>query len=61
MTVNELANILETDCWYKLITRHDIAAMLRQQQEQIEKLVEENVELQRLFDRAIDNWAKDKK
>jgi hypothetical protein len=35
--------------------------MLRHQQEQIEKLVEENVELQRLFDRAIENWAKDKK
>lgn len=60
MTANELANCLETDCWYKLITRHDIATMLRQQQKQIEKLVEENVELQRLFDRAIDNWAKDK-
>lgn len=38
MTANELANFLETDCWYKLITRQDIATMLRQQQAEIEAL-----------------------
>ena len=38
MNANELANFLETDCWYKLITRHDIATMLRQQQAEIEAL-----------------------
>jgi hypothetical protein len=60
MTANELANCLETECWYKLITRHDIAAMLRQQQEKIEKLIEENTELQRLFDKAMEGWGKDR-
>lgn len=38
MNANELANFLETDCWYKLITRQDIATMLRQQQAEIEEL-----------------------
>jgi hypothetical protein len=38
MNANELANFLETDCWYKLITRQDIATMLRQQQTEIEAL-----------------------
>jgi len=38
MNANELANLLEVDSWYKLVTREEIAAMLRQQQEQIDKL-----------------------
>jgi hypothetical protein len=38
MNANELANFLETDCWYKLITRQEIATMLRQQQAEIEAL-----------------------
>jgi hypothetical protein len=38
MNANELANLLEVDSWYKLVTREEIATMLRQQQEQIDKL-----------------------
>ena len=38
MNANELANLLEVDSWYKLVTREEIAIMLRQQQEQIDKL-----------------------
>ena len=38
MNANELANFLETDCWYKLITRQEIATMLRQQQAEIDAL-----------------------
>ena len=36
MNANELANLLEVDSWYKLVTREEIAAMLRQQQAEIE-------------------------
>ena len=38
MNANELANLLEVDSWYKLITREEIATMLRQQQAEIERL-----------------------
>jgi len=38
MNANELANLLEVDSWYKLVTREEIATMLRQQQAEIEKL-----------------------
>jgi hypothetical protein len=38
MNANELANLLEVDSWYKLVTREEIATMLRQQQAQIEAL-----------------------
>ena len=38
MNANELANVLEVDSWYKLVTREEIAAMLRQQHVQIEAL-----------------------
>ena len=38
MTANELANLLEVDSWYKLVTREEIATMLRQQQAEIEAL-----------------------
>jgi ClpP class serine protease len=38
MTANELANLLEVDSWYKLVTREEIATMLRQQQAEIETL-----------------------
>ena len=34
--------------------------MLKQQADEIEKLKEENAELQRLFDKAMDEWVKDK-
>jgi len=36
MNANELADLLEVDSWYKLVTREEIATMLRQQQIQIE-------------------------
>jgi hypothetical protein len=35
---NELADLLEVDSWYKLVTREEIATMLRQQQAEIETL-----------------------
>ena len=38
MNANELANLLEADSWYKLVTREEIATMLRQQQAEIEAL-----------------------
>ena len=37
MTANELADLLEVDSWYKLVTREEIATMLRQQQAEIEE------------------------
>jgi len=36
MNANEIANLLEVDSWYKLVTREEIATMLRQQQAEIE-------------------------
>ena len=38
MNANELAKLLEVDSWYKLVTREEIATMLRQQQAEIEAL-----------------------
>ena len=38
MNANELADLLEVDSWYKLVTREEIASMLRQQQAEIEAL-----------------------
>jgi hypothetical protein len=38
MNANELAKLLEVDSWYKLVTREEIATMLRQQQIEIEAL-----------------------
>jgi prefoldin subunit 5 len=38
VNANELANLLEVDSWYKLVTREEIATMLRQQQAEIEAL-----------------------
>ena len=40
MNANELANLLEVDSWYKLVTREEIATMLLQQQVRIEQLLE---------------------
>ena len=42
MNANELANLLEVDSWYKLVTREEIATMLRQQQAEIEALKRPN-------------------
>lgn len=36
MNANELADLLEVDSWYKLVTREEITTMLRKQQEEIE-------------------------
>jgi len=52
VNANELADLLEVDSWYKLVTREEIATMLRQQQAEIE-------ELKALFDKTLNNWAKD--
>jgi hypothetical protein len=41
MNANELANLLEVDSWYKLVTREEIAIMLRQQQAEIDALKKE--------------------
>jgi hypothetical protein len=49
MNANELANLLEVDSWYKLVTREEIATMLRHQQAEIEALKKEAA-LQRLSD-----------
>ena len=38
MNANELANLLEVDSWYKLVTREEIATMLRQLQAENEAL-----------------------
>ena len=38
MNANELADLLEVDSWYKLVTREEIATMLRQQQAEINTL-----------------------
>ena len=52
MNANELANLLEVDSWYKLVTREEIATMLRQQQAEIEALKAEKI-------RAYDNGYED--
>jgi hypothetical protein len=38
MNANELADLLEVDSWYKLVTREEITIMLRNQQALIENL-----------------------
>ena len=38
MNANELADLLEVDSWYKLVTREEIATMLRQQEAEINRL-----------------------
>jgi hypothetical protein len=46
MNANELADLLEVDSWYKLVTREEITTMLRQQQAEIEYWKE-------MFDKAM--------
>lgn len=56
MNANELADELEKspDLWFKdKIAGEWVIATLRKQEKQ-------NTELQRLFDKAIDEWAKNK-
>ena len=42
MNGNDIAKLLEVDSWYKLITREEIAYVLRKQQDEIEALKAEN-------------------
>jgi len=51
MNANELADLLEVDSWYKLVSRDEIATMLRQQQAEIETLKKDNKELHAIAQR----------
>ena len=53
MNANELANLLEVDSWYKLVTREEIADTLRQQQTKITNLME-LVDIQKAVSRDVD-------
>jgi hypothetical protein len=59
MNANELANLLEVDSWYKLVTREEIATMLRQQQAEIDKLKNLLLDNQILLDKTLNAWAKE--
>ena len=59
MNANELANLLEVDSWYKLVTREEIATMLRQQQAEINKLKNLLLDNQILLDKTLNAWAKE--
>jgi predicted RNase H-like HicB family nuclease len=54
MNANELATLLEVDSWYKLVTREEIATMLRQQQAEIEALKNGGDWLKKTFDALIE-------
>ena len=54
MNANELADLLEVDSWYKLVTREEIAAMLRQQQAKIENL---NGRIERMIEKQSHHEA----
>jgi hypothetical protein len=58
MDANDLADRLEQ--FYSGTHIQKAAETLRQQQAEIDKLQEENIELQRLFDKAMDEWSKSK-
>jgi len=45
MNANELADLLEVDSWYKLVTREEIATMLRQQEVEIERITSKYEEI----------------
>ena len=59
MNANELANLLEVDSWYKLVTREEIATMLRQQQNEIDMLKNLLLDNQILLDKTLNAWAKE--
>jgi len=59
MNANELANLLEVDSWYKLVTKEEIATMLRQQQAEIDKLKNLLLDNQILLDKTLNGWAKE--
>ncbi len=45
MNANELADLLEVDSWYKLVTREEITTMLRQQEVEIERITSKHEEI----------------
>ena len=53
MNANELADLLEVDSWYKLVFREEIAAMLRQQQAEIEALKRHRNRLETLAEKML--------
>ena len=53
MNANELAKLLEVDSWYKLVTREEIATMLRQQQAEIEALKRHRNKLETLAEKML--------
>jgi RecA/RadA recombinase len=53
MNANELADLLEVDSWYKLVTREEIATMLRQQQAEIEALKRHRNKLETLAEKML--------
>ena len=57
MNANELANLLEVDSWYKLVTREEIATMLRQQQAEIEAL-KDKLMLAKQSLEIVEGWTK---
>ena len=59
MNANELANLLEVDSWYKLVTKEEIATMLRQQQAEIDKFKNLLLDNQILLDKTLNAWAKE--
>ena len=59
MNANELADLLEVDSWYKLVTREEIATMLRHQQTEIDKLKNLLLDNQILLDKTLNAWAKE--
>jgi hypothetical protein len=54
MNANELANLLEIDSWYKLVTREQIATMLRQQQAEYYSLL---VNHDKLYAKVVEQQA----
>ena len=59
MNANELANLLEVDSWYKLVTKEEIATMLRHQQAEIDKLKNLLLDNQILLDKTLNAWSKE--
>jgi len=53
MNANELANLLEVDSWYKLVTSEEIATMLRQQQDEFEALKRHRDRLETLAEKML--------
>jgi len=54
MNANELADLLEVDSWYKLVTREEIATMLRQLQAENEALKSLNTIMKDAIEKRIE-------